>query len=44
MMETSAWAGLRYLFERPGNIVPADFEPGPEILDFLRHESRCAGI
>ena len=32
--------GLEYLLERPGVIVPADFEPGLEILDFLRHDTR----
>lgn len=33
--------GLRYLLERPGHVVPGDFEPGPEILDFMQHDSRC---
>lgn len=34
--------GLEYLLERNGNIVPADFEPAAEILEFLRNDTRYA--
>ncbi len=30
------WRDLQCLLNRPGNLTGPDFEPGPEILEFLQ--------
>jgi molybdopterin/thiamine biosynthesis adenylyltransferase len=39
------WADLDKLLTRPGNLVGPDFEPGPELRQFLQSECRvlCIG-
>jgi NEDD8-activating enzyme E1 len=34
------WRHLEYLLTRQGNIVGPGFEPGPELLDFIRNDCR----
>lgn len=34
------WRHLEYLLTRQGNIVGPGFEPGPELLEFLRDDCR----
>ncbi len=33
------WQDLEKLLTRPGNLVGPDFEPGPELLEFLQSDS-----
>ena len=36
------WADLDYLLTRQGNVVGPDFEPGPELREFLHSDCRSA--
>jgi len=40
MEPSGRWAPLEYLLTRPGNVVGPGFEPGPEVLEFLREHCK----